>query len=177
MTKHRTILWVDDDISRLRSYVRALERADYKVITADSGEVAVEAAIADKPNVVLSDIRMPPPDGIETLRRLRKICPGAVFAAFSGYLYLHRYREALTSLDFPVQLLDKDFPNVQDATFKMRFLDPIAMLFDKGVTYTISDGKTPRYKVEGIDPFSVEFSDFMAMPIAEKDSLVTEPSE
>ena len=70
MAKHPTILGVDDRPRNLDILRKTLER-DYTVITAASGEEALQIAPRLRPDLVLLDIMMPGIDGYETCRRLR----------------------------------------------------------------------------------------------------------
>ncbi len=70
MTKR--ILLVDDD-ARLRAIVKyRLEREGYGVATAASGEEALTAARANRPDVVLLDIGLPGRDGLDIARALQR---------------------------------------------------------------------------------------------------------
>lgn len=64
------ILIVDDeqDLRDLISYF--LTRANYEVALAENGSVGYEKVQSWKPNLVISDIRMPVCDGFELLKRL-----------------------------------------------------------------------------------------------------------
>ncbi len=65
------ILIVDDD-PRLRDLVRlALERADYSVITAADGRLALIHAAREAPDLIILDVGMPEMDGFECCRRIR----------------------------------------------------------------------------------------------------------
>jgi CheY-like chemotaxis protein len=171
MQTKNTLLWIDDDIDDFSEYVQALGEAGFDVATAKNAADGIKVLNRINPKVVLADILMPPPDGIEMLRRMHDIKPNTVYAVFSSFLYLQKYREQLKLLSFPIQLLDKDFPNVHDETFVMRFIDPIKKLFSQGVTYTIQDSAEPHPMIEGQDPFGIEFAEFMSLPIADKDRL------
>ena len=65
------ILMVDDDPHVLRSLRAALESHGYRVRSATSGPVALEACAAERPDVVLLDLALPGMDGVEVCRRLR----------------------------------------------------------------------------------------------------------
>lgn len=65
------ILIVDDD-PRLRELVRlALERAEYSVITAADGRLALIHAAREAPDLIILDVGMPEMDGFECCRRIR----------------------------------------------------------------------------------------------------------
>ena len=52
---------------------------------AGNGEEALELAEQLRPDVVLTDIKMPFMDGLELCRRLRQSLPGARLVVFSGF--------------------------------------------------------------------------------------------
>ena len=65
------ILVVDDD-PRLRDLVAiALERADFTVITAANGQLALTHALRETPDLIVLDIGLPEIDGLEVCRRIR----------------------------------------------------------------------------------------------------------
>ena len=67
-----TLLVVDDEPWNRDVLQRRLERAGYRVLTAESGAAALEIAGTQRVDLVLLDVMMPEMDGIETLRRLRQ---------------------------------------------------------------------------------------------------------
>ena len=67
-----TLLVVDDDAMNQDVLSRRLVRNGYKVLTADSGERALELVNGHRFDAVLLDVRMPGMSGVETLRRLRQ---------------------------------------------------------------------------------------------------------
>lgn len=72
MTK---ILLVEDETS-IRKFIKTnLEREDYTVFEAASGEDGLEIAEQEKPDIVLLDIMLPGIDGFEVCDRLRKSFP------------------------------------------------------------------------------------------------------
>ena len=52
---------------------------------ADNGEEALELAELVRPDVVLTDIKMPFMDGLELCRRLKRVLPAAKTVVFSGF--------------------------------------------------------------------------------------------
>jgi diguanylate cyclase (GGDEF)-like protein len=66
-----TILVVDDVAANLQVVVSILE-AEHRVVTATDGETALELAVAEEPDLVLIDIRMPGMNGYELCGRLKQ---------------------------------------------------------------------------------------------------------
>ena len=69
--KKRRILVVDDHPKVLRFIEIDLKLHGFDVITASSGEQALELVKAKKPDIMLLDIIMPGMDGLEVLRQWR----------------------------------------------------------------------------------------------------------
>ncbi|MDD4929858.1 MAG: EAL domain-containing protein [Gallionella sp.] len=66
-----TILAVDDTSTSLKLLAEILKTEGHEVRAAISGELALNAAMANPPELVLLDIRMPGMDGYEVCRRLK----------------------------------------------------------------------------------------------------------
>jgi two-component system alkaline phosphatase synthesis response regulator PhoP len=66
------ILVVDDEVYILHILDFSLGAEGFDVITANNGELAVEKAIQEKPDLIVLDVMMPVLDGYETCRRLKR---------------------------------------------------------------------------------------------------------
>jgi DNA-binding response OmpR family regulator len=66
-----SVLVVDDETTVAEVVSRYLERAGYATQIASDGAVAVEAAAASSPDLVVLDAKLPRLDGLEVMRRLR----------------------------------------------------------------------------------------------------------
>jgi two-component system response regulator NreC len=64
---------------------------------AASGQEAIDLALRLRPDVVLADISMPPPDGIEVARILRSQLPGAKTLIVTMHEDSHMVRRALNA--------------------------------------------------------------------------------
>jgi signal transduction histidine kinase/CheY-like chemotaxis protein len=88
-TPRRTyrILIVDDNRDAARSLELLLKTGGHQVAVAHTGPTALEAVIAQKPEVVLLDIGLPEIDGYEVARRIRvqRSHPGIVLIAVTGW--------------------------------------------------------------------------------------------
>jgi len=66
-----TILIVEDNEMNRDMLSRRLERKGYKVLLAVDGEVGLEVARANTPDLILMDMSLPVVDGWEATRRLK----------------------------------------------------------------------------------------------------------
>ncbi len=64
------ILWAEDNAD-MREYVARLLSSEFEVIATPDGQMALERALADPPDLVLSDVMMPRLDGFGLLRGIR----------------------------------------------------------------------------------------------------------
>ena len=71
-----SILIVDDDVGMVETLEDILSARSYDVVTADSGEAAIEHVRRRTFDVVLMDIKMPGLNGVEALQVMRRITPG-----------------------------------------------------------------------------------------------------
>jgi two-component system response regulator GlrR len=70
------ILLVDDDPGLLRLLSIRLDAAGYDVRAVQSGEVALEAVETQRPDLVITDLRMDRMDGMQLLDELNRRCTG-----------------------------------------------------------------------------------------------------
>ena len=68
----RMILLVEDDPLILSVAEEILREAGYRVVSAHDGEAALERLLQIKPDLIVSDVRMPRCDGFELLQRVRR---------------------------------------------------------------------------------------------------------
>jgi len=71
------ILIVDDDVAIVRVLKGEFEEEGFEVLTAYNGQIGIDKALSDFPDLILLDIVMPVIDGLEVLRVLRKDKRGA----------------------------------------------------------------------------------------------------
>ena len=79
-----TILAVDDEPANLRMLERLLRRR-YRVLTATSGEDALEILKREDVSLIITDQRMPGLSGIELLRESIRTNPDAMRIILTGY--------------------------------------------------------------------------------------------
>lgn len=67
-----TVLIIEDDSTMLRGLEDNFEYAGYKVLTAADGEAGLNAALDNKPDLIILDIMLPKINGYEICRLIRK---------------------------------------------------------------------------------------------------------
>jgi len=91
--KH-TILAVDDEPANLRMLERLFHR-EYRVLTAKSGEEALELLGREEVSLIISDQRMPGMTGTEMLQASIRTNPDAVKIILTGYTDVEALIEAI----------------------------------------------------------------------------------
>ena len=80
-----TILLVDDEKELLRVNSRLLTTLGYQVLSAESGQEALDLLHNHDVDLVVLDMLMPGMDGVETLRRIRQIRPDQKVVILSAF--------------------------------------------------------------------------------------------
>ncbi|RIX52368.1 response regulator [Paenibacillus nanensis] len=65
------------------------------ILEAENGMEGVRLALQDKPDLIITDIRMPELDGLEMIERLRPELPDALFVILTGYNEFHYAQRAI----------------------------------------------------------------------------------
>jgi len=68
----KRVLIVDDEIHIIHVVAIKLRNNGYEVISADNGTEALELALKDKPNIIVTDFQMPVMTGLELVEKLRQ---------------------------------------------------------------------------------------------------------
>jgi two-component system response regulator GlrR len=75
VTEQATVLLVDDDCDLLKLLTLRLQRADFTVLTADSGAEALKRLAEYQPRAVITDLRMDGLNGLELLAEIESRYP------------------------------------------------------------------------------------------------------
>jgi len=120
------ILVVDDVDTIARVYARFLERKGFEVRIAFNGDGALEEWDRFKPDLVISDIKMPKMSGFELANELRKKKPDQKIILMTGYADEAAFLEQQKNHGFPFftkpadlqTTVSKIVDDVLDGTYK-----------------------------------------------------------
>ncbi|MBN1622163.1 MAG: response regulator [Endomicrobiales bacterium] len=107
---NRTTILVVDDLFTDREVLKdLLEQRNFKCVSVEDGENAIEVLKHGKPDVVFVDVKMPGLDGFEVLDRIKKVHPDSgviMMSAYSSYEYLEKSLKmgAFTCLNKPLKI-------------------------------------------------------------------------
>ncbi|MGD0016357.1 MAG: sigma-54 dependent transcriptional regulator [Verrucomicrobiia bacterium] len=79
------ILIVDDDAGIRRAFRRNLESSELRIAEAGDGAEAIRQVAAERPDLVVMDIRMGASNGLEVLRKLRGLDPKLLVIMMTAY--------------------------------------------------------------------------------------------
>ena len=68
----KTVLVVDDEIHIVHVVAIKLRNNGYEVVSADNGAEALELALKEKPDIIVTDYQMPIMTGLELVENLRR---------------------------------------------------------------------------------------------------------
>ena len=84
MTQEK-ILVIDDEKATLKMFRLFLDVYGFDILTAESGEEGLIVFDREKPDIVLTDIKMPGMDGIEVLQEIKKRSPTTEVIVITGH--------------------------------------------------------------------------------------------
>jgi DNA-binding NtrC family response regulator len=79
------VLIVDDEPDVVANWSRLLGRDDYACVTATDGERALAMLESERPEIVLTDLKMPRVDGMQVLTRALELDPDVVVIMITGH--------------------------------------------------------------------------------------------
>lgn len=89
------VLFIDDEANILKALQRLLRNEPCRVLTATRGAEALEVLDRERPQVVVSDQRMPEISGVDLLQSIRQRHPDVVRILLTGYTEMNVAVEAI----------------------------------------------------------------------------------
>ncbi|MDD4343709.1 MAG: response regulator, partial [Eubacteriales bacterium] len=96
IAEKKSILIVDDDKRILYAFKKALEKTNYNLLFADSGDAAFAILQSESIDLAIVDLRMPIISGYEILEKLKKDYPSIFRIALIGYVDESKILKALS---------------------------------------------------------------------------------
>ncbi|CUU01626.1 two-component system, NtrC family, response regulator AtoC [Armatimonadetes bacterium GBS] len=144
------ILIVDDEQNIRRVLARAFEKNGYEVSVAENAHQALRLVDEFQPDLVLSDVVMPGPTGLELLKKLRAKYPDLPVVMMTAFGTIPMAVEAIRSgaFEFLTKPLDMDslFKVVRHALEESRKPQPRAKPKASSVAKTVFIGQSPAVK-------------------------------
>lgn len=71
MVMEEKILYIEDNPNNMQLVEKIVRSRGYALLRAENGEMGIELAVTEEPDLILLDINLPDIDGYEVARRLR----------------------------------------------------------------------------------------------------------
>ena len=116
MMQGHSILIVDDEENVLKSLLRLFRADNYEISTASNGKDGLKLVKEENFHLVISDYRMPEMDGVEFLKRVRRMSPDTIRMILTGYTDVNIAVSAINEghvYKFMVKPWDKESLKVQ----------------------------------------------------------------
>ncbi|MFH0926183.1 MAG: response regulator [bacterium] len=92
----KKILIVDDEENAREGLAKILKKTGYITATAENGEEALSILENSRYDLVITDIKMPRMDGMQLLKKMRKIAPDIGVIMVTAYGEVESYLEAMS---------------------------------------------------------------------------------
>jgi CheY-like chemotaxis protein len=120
-TSARRILLVEDDNALRRLFAGVLRSSGYAVEEASTGDEALAALDRQCPDLLLSDLVLPGPNGQELASLCRARCPDTILVFMSGYTAEELHDLAITQVVFiPKPISPRDLLSTLELLFAPR---------------------------------------------------------
>ena len=118
------ILLVDDNAHGLTARRAVLEELGHKIVTASNGADALDLFSESKFELVVTDYKMPRMDGLELIKRLRKLTPQVPIVLVSGFVDALGLNESNTGADAVVQKSSNEVTHLVRAVTRLTTRKP-----------------------------------------------------
>lgn len=95
MNNEKLILLIDDEVEMLKNRSLIIRKLGYKCVTLNDSREALKVIESEKPDLVLTDLKMPGLTGIDILKLVKKINQEIIVIVFTGYATIQSAVEAI----------------------------------------------------------------------------------
>ncbi|PIQ87241.1 MAG: hypothetical protein COV74_01590 [Candidatus Omnitrophica bacterium CG11_big_fil_rev_8_21_14_0_20_45_26] len=148
----QTIFLIDDEVNVVKSLKSGLETHGLRSQIFTDGASAIEKLKHEKPAVVVTDILMPDMDGIELIKKMKRIAPDLSFVVMTAHASLDSAIEALRLgvIDYLVKpfKLNDLASTIQKASSQTRLMPKVSGLNEFQERYKLKNliGQSPNIK-------------------------------
>ena len=150
------ILIVDDQRNMRTTTALVLRQEGYEVSEAESGEAALSRLLTEPVDVVLTDLKMAPLDGLAVLRGALEIAPSTQVIVMTGYGTVESAVSAMQQGAY--DYISKPFKESELLVRVQRALEKKRLLVDVGL---FSDEFRERYKLDALVGRSAPMRDLL----------------
>ena len=118
MARTYRVLIVDDELFIRSSLSRLVERQGFETLQAETGQEGLEKALAERPEIIFLDYRLPDTDGLEVLKKIKKENQDALVIFFSAHGTYKTVVEAIKEGAF--DYLSKPYQNEEISLILMK---------------------------------------------------------
>lgn len=119
------ILVVDDEAVMRNLLKRLLERKGFAVTVVESGKEALGRVQSELFDLVFLDVVMPKPDGLEVLKRLKKLRPEARVVMMTGYSVEEKVSAAVSAGAFDCLYKPFNFMDIEKIITRLEKEKPV----------------------------------------------------
>lgn len=106
------VLIVDDEFLVIKGIQTLIERTNLgmEIVQADNGVIALEKVRNERPDIIITDVRMPIMDGLEFCSELKKLDSDVKIIIISGYEDFNYAKKAISlgAMDYVLKPIDQD---------------------------------------------------------------------
>lgn len=122
------ILVIDDEKATLSMFKMLLSVYGHEVLTAENGEAGIEIFAAEKPDLVMTDIKMPGIDGLQVLGKIKAMSPEAEVIVITGH----------GDLEIAIKALNLDATDFLNKPVKREDLEKALKLSEERLAFVLS---------------------------------------
>ncbi len=133
------ILVIDDEKATLSMFKMLLSVYGHEVLTAENGEVGIELFAAEKPDLVMTDIKMPGMDGLQVLGKIKAVSPEAEVIVITGH----------GDMELAIKALNLDATDFLNKPVKREDLEKALKLSEERRAFVLSKKDEVKLAFEG----------------------------
>ena len=144
------VLLLEDDESARMILARTIKKEGFTVLSAENGRIGMEIFEKEKPQIIISDLKMPEMSGLEVLKNIKKISPRTQFILMTAFGEVDTAVEALRegALDYIKKPIDLDVLTLALGRAKEKITEDKELHFTPNILLAEDDGSARELLVK-----------------------------